>query len=50
MLGYELYDQEEMVVALDKVLSNIDSDPVLYEGVWKARDLIQGLWAEGYFD
>lgn len=48
MLGYELSDQEDMVVAL---LGTIPTCPPEYlEGVNKALDFLRGLWAEGYFD
>jgi hypothetical protein len=52
MLGYELSDQEEMVTAIQSILTTInsDDDPWLYNNLWKAQEFLQGLWAEGYFD
>jgi hypothetical protein len=50
MLGYEMKDLNDMTDGLTLVLSNIKSDPALYNNVWKARDFLEGLWAEGYFD
>jgi hypothetical protein len=58
MLGYELSDQEEMVNAIHDVklfyirnsgVVKIDEDPIV-NGLLKAMDFLQGLWAEGYFD
>ena len=58
MLGYEVYDQEEMVNAIHDAklfyimksgVEQVDKDP-LVEGLLKAQDFLQGLWAEGYFD
>jgi len=28
----------------------IKDNPYVYNSVWKARDLLEGLWSEGYFD
>jgi len=50
MLGYEMSDVNEMTDGLTTVLEGIKEDPVLYQNVWKARDFLEGLWAEGYFD
>jgi hypothetical protein len=58
MLGYEVYDQEEMVNAIHDAklfyirnsnVVKVDEDPIV-EGLLKAQDFLQGLWAEGYFD
>jgi len=52
MLGYEVYDQEEMVTAIQSALTTVnpDDDPWLYNNLWKAQEFLKGLWAEGYFD
>ena len=50
MLGYEMKDLNDMTDGLTTVLETIKTDPALYHHVWKARDLLEGLWAEGYFD
>jgi hypothetical protein len=52
MLGYELKDLDEMVYAIQSVITTVDSndDPFLHGNLWKAQEFLQGLWAEGYFD
>jgi len=57
MLGYEVYDQEEMVVAIQNVKefylkhpSDLMDKKTIIDGLNKAEDFLQGLWAEGYFD
>jgi hypothetical protein len=50
MLGYEIYDQEEMVVAIQNAMSLYDDKGNVYKGLHKAESFLQGLWAEGYFD
>jgi len=57
MLGYEVYDQEEMVVAIQNVKefylkhpSDLMDKKKVIDGLNKAEDFLQGLWAEGYFD
>jgi hypothetical protein len=50
MLGYEVYDQEEMVVAIDKAMLYFNKESEIYKGLAKSQDFLQGLWAEGYFD
>ena len=52
MLGYELKDLDEMVYAIESVLTtvNSDDDPFLFNNLWKSKEFLQGLWAEGYFD
>ena len=58
MLGYEVYDQEEMVNAIHDAkvfyirnsdVIKVDEDPIVI-GLLKAQDLLRGLWEEGYFD
>ena len=49
MLGYELYDQELMVVAIQNAYQYV-STPDDKEGLKLAEEFLQGLWAEGYFD
>ena len=52
MLGYELKDLNDMVYGLDNAILIINSDenPAIYNYLVTARDFLQGLWAEGYFD
>ncbi len=52
MLGYEMADVDEMINAIQSVITtvNSDDDPWLYNNLWKAQEFLQGLWAEGYFD
>lgn len=52
MLGYELNDLNNMVYGLDNaiLLINSDENPAIYNYLVTARDFLQGLWAEGYFD
>jgi hypothetical protein len=50
MLGYELSDQEEMVVAIALAMDSSTLSKATYEGLDKAYMFLQGLWAEGYFD
>ena len=52
MLGYTREDLDDMVYALDSVLTTInsDDDPWLYNNTWRAKEFLQRLWAEGYFD
>jgi hypothetical protein len=51
MLGYEVYDQEEMVTSIQNSLIYIPpAQTEIYAGLIKANDFLQGLWAEGYFD
>ena len=49
MLGYELKDLNKMVTAVDSVCEYVTSPDDL-EGLELAREFLQGLWAEGYFD
>jgi predicted RNA-binding protein with EMAP domain len=57
MLGYEISDQEEMITAVQNVKefylkypSDLIDKKKVIDGLNKAEDLLQGLWAEGYFD
>lgn len=52
MLGYSSNDLDEMIVAIQSVMTtvNSDNDPWLHGNLWKAQEFLQGLWAEGYFD
>jgi hypothetical protein len=49
MLGYKDTDVIDMVDALDSALLmiNSDDDPWLYNNVWRAKDFLEGLLAEG---
>lgn len=50
MLGYVETDVTDMINALDSVLTTInsDDDPWLYNNTFRAKDLLEGLLAEGY--
>ena len=50
MLGYEVSDQEEMVVAIQNAMSLYDNQTNIYKGLAMAESFLRGLWAEGYFD
>ena len=49
MLGYIETDVIDMINAIDSVLTTInsDDDPWLYNNTWRAKDLLEGLLAEG---
>ena len=58
MLGYTKEDLDQMSNAVHDAklfyirnsdVEQVDKDP-LVEGLLKANDFLQGLWAEGYFD
>lgn len=49
MLGYEMADLDEMRAAVTKALYDSKGMPT-EKGLEKAADLLDGLWAEGYFD
>jgi hypothetical protein len=58
MLGYSKTDLDEMINSVHDAklfyirnsdVEQVDQDP-LVEGLLKANDFLQGLWAEGYFD
>ena len=52
MLGYAITDLDDMISALDSVLTTInsDDDPWLYNNTWRAKEFLQGLEVEGYFE
>jgi hypothetical protein len=50
MLGYELSDQENMVVAIQNAMNSSTLSKETYAGLDMAYLFLQGLWAEGYFD
>ena len=50
MLGYTSTDQSEMVEAITNAISLYDDRSNIHNGLVKAEDFLQGLWAEGYFD
>lgn len=51
MLGYELSDLDEMIRSVGLARKSVDSNQNrIIEGLEKAEDFLQGLWAEGYFD
>jgi hypothetical protein len=58
MLGYTKDDIDQMSNSIHDAklfyirnsdVEQVDKDP-LVEGLLKANDFLQGLWAEGYFD
>lgn len=58
MLGYTKEDLDQMsnsvhdaklFYILNSDVIKVDEDPIV-EGLLKAQDFLQGLWAEGYFD
>jgi hypothetical protein len=52
MLGYTKEDLDEMTNAIDSAMTTVnpDDDPWLHSRLHMARELLDGLWAEGYFD
>ena len=52
MLGYTLEDLNNMVYGVDNamLLINSDENPAIHNYLVMARDFLDGLWAEGYFD
>ena len=44
MLGYASTDVDDMIYALDSVLTTInsDDDPWLYNNTWRAMELLKG--------
>ena len=51
MLGYELSDQEDMVVAIQSAITTVDfnNDPWLYNNLNMTLTFLRGLWEEVYF-
>jgi hypothetical protein len=58
MLGYTKEDLDQMsnsvhdaklFYILNSDVIKVDEDPIV-DGLLKAQDFLQGLWAEGYFD
>ena len=58
MLGYTKEDLDQMsnsvhdaklFYILNSDVIKVDEDPIV-DGLLKANDFLQGLWAEGYFD
>jgi hypothetical protein len=58
MLGYTKTDIDEMSNSIHDAklyyiknsdVTYVDKDPIV-DGLLKAQDFLQGLWAEGYFD
>ena len=49
LMGFIDTDVEDMVYALDSVLTmiNSDDDPWLYNNTWRAKELLHGLLVEG---
>ena len=49
MLGYTIDDLDKMSNAVHNAYKHI-TDPDDKEGILMAQSVLQGLWAEGYFD
>ena len=52
MLGYTVDNANQMESAVASALTtvNFDNDPFLFDGLYMAKELIQGLIEEGYFN
>jgi hypothetical protein len=51
MLGYTQDDLDEMIRAVALSKKSVPSTQIrIHDGLDKAQDFLQGLWAEGYFD
>jgi hypothetical protein len=51
-MGYEVIDQEEMITAVQSVLTTVnpEDDPWLYNNLKMTEQFLHTLWEEGYFD
>jgi hypothetical protein len=50
MLGYTKEDLDHMTNAISVAYEIIDGPEDIENNLLKARDFLDGLWAEGYFD
>jgi len=51
MLGYEMADVDEMIRSIGLAKKSISNQETrINDGLDKAMEFLQGLWAEGYFD
>jgi hypothetical protein len=52
MLGYTKEDLDNMTYAIESadLMINADENPAIHNYLVMAGDLLDGLWAEGYFD
>lgn len=52
LVGYEEVDADDMIDALASVLKTTspENDQWLWNSLWKTKDLLEGLMAEGHFD
>jgi hypothetical protein len=52
LLGYGHGDADNMIQGLAAALTTInsDDDPWLYNSIWIAKDLLEGLQTEGRFE
>jgi ribosomal protein S19E (S16A) len=52
LVGYEEVDADDMIDSLASELktTNPENDQWLWNSLWKTKDLLEGLMAEGYFD
>lgn len=52
IVGYEEVDALDMLLGVESIMTtvNSDDDPWLYNTLWKTKDFIQGMLAEGRFD
>jgi hypothetical protein len=49
MLGYDLQDINHMCQSIELARRTVDKTSII-DGLNKAEDFLQGMWAEGYFD
>jgi hypothetical protein len=51
MLGYSIDDLDEMIRAVVLSKKSVPNTQIrIHEGLDKAQQFLEGLWAEGYFD
>jgi hypothetical protein len=52
LVGYEEVDALDMILGVQSVMITVnpDDDPWLYNTLWKTKDFLEGLMAEGYFE
>lgn len=52
MLGYTKEDLDRMTYGISSadLLINADEHPAIHNNLVMAREFLEGLWAEGYFD
>ena len=52
LVGYEEVDALDMILGVQSIMTtvNSDDDPWLHNSIWVAKDLLEGLQAEGRFE